>query len=541
MPSLNQFPTAPTPAQDFVQLPGEFPEVPEAIVERFGADAQSWNDDLTLWWKQTVNAISDANDSVSSVANNLQTTTDNLLVQQGNLTLAITTEKNARITADEALTQYVITVFALASSSTNISAQTTAPVGPALNDLWVDTSNILNPITYFWNGAAWVPQTTFIMAAAVSDERTARIGADGNLSSKYTLTVIAGNVVTGMNITSSSGPGTNISSVIFRASDFLIYNGVTGLAMFVVSGSTVTLGQTFVVDAINGKVYIGVGTYGNSNTSFYLDSTGHFSLKDTFTWDGSTLTIKGTINLTTTQKAIISTNASFLTWQGDPGSNQPGLFIQSDSAASGGLNVCGYGASTTPWLVHYRAGGSFGAPSAIPNDTTVGIHGFEGYDGAAWHTLIVNRAGITNGFSAPYYFISNSQSNSYWVFNYDGKMYFNQGFPPVSGVGPPYIAQPYGNLYNDGSNNRLTTDGDFVVGGGMHVLGNEQIDGTLGVTGDIQMGSNTIRGNGTTGIDLSVGSGIRIAAGRTPTAGALAGYINLIATDGTILNVPFYS
>jgi hypothetical protein len=46
------------------------------------------------------------------------------------------------------------------------------------------------------------------------------------------------------------------------------------------------------------KIYIGTGTYGNTNTSVYLDSTGKFSLGNKLTWDGSsTLTIQGTLKV----------------------------------------------------------------------------------------------------------------------------------------------------------------------------------------------------------------------------------------------------
>jgi len=46
------------------------------------------------------------------------------------------------------------------------------------------------------------------------------------------------------------------------------------------------------------KLYIGTGTYGNTNTSFYVDDSGQFSLKDKLTWDGTDLAITGTIHAT---------------------------------------------------------------------------------------------------------------------------------------------------------------------------------------------------------------------------------------------------
>jgi hypothetical protein len=90
--------------------------------------------------------------------------------------------------------------------------------------------------------------------SAVLTESTARATADGFLSGKYTLSVIAGDVVTGMNITSSTGAGTPVSEIKFQADKFQIYNGTLGIAPFVLSGSTLTLNADVV---INGTLDVG--------------------------------------------------------------------------------------------------------------------------------------------------------------------------------------------------------------------------------------------------------------------------------------------
>ena len=43
-------------------------------------------------------------------------------------------------------------------------------------------------------------------------------------------------------------------------------------------------------------MYIGTGTYNNSNTSFFVDDGGNFSLRDKLTFDGSTLGVNGQIS-----------------------------------------------------------------------------------------------------------------------------------------------------------------------------------------------------------------------------------------------------
>jgi len=46
-----------------------------------------------------------------------------------------------------------------------------------------------------------------------------------------------------------------------------------------------------------GSLFIGTGVHGNSNTSFFVNADGKFSLKDKLVWDGSNLSVNGTITL----------------------------------------------------------------------------------------------------------------------------------------------------------------------------------------------------------------------------------------------------
>jgi hypothetical protein len=58
-------------------------------------------------------------------------------------------------------------------------------------------------------------------------------------------------------------------------------------------GGNGSAGTGITLDGANSKIYIGAGNYNNTDTAFYVDSTGQFSLKDKLTWNGSTLTING--------------------------------------------------------------------------------------------------------------------------------------------------------------------------------------------------------------------------------------------------------
>jgi hypothetical protein len=63
------------------------------------------------------------------------------------------------------------------------------------------------------------------LAAAVSTEASARATADGFLAGQYTLEVEAGDIVTGMKITSATTSGTPISDITFRANNFKVVSG----------------------------------------------------------------------------------------------------------------------------------------------------------------------------------------------------------------------------------------------------------------------------------------------------------------------------
>ena len=68
----------------------------------------------------------------------------------------------------------------------------------------------------------------------------------------------------------------------------------------IAAGKITSVGGTASVtlDSKNGKIYIGTGTYNNSNTPFYADGSSNFSLGDQLTFDGSSLTLSGTVTAT---------------------------------------------------------------------------------------------------------------------------------------------------------------------------------------------------------------------------------------------------
>ena len=161
--------------------------------------------------------------------------------------------------------------------------------------------------------------------ATVNQTLSTQATFNGQLNATYSLTATSGNVITGMRLVSTSGPETNVSQVIFQADRFTIYNGSSGIPVFDLNGANVRIGGVTIDSGAGDKLYIGAGNYANADTSFYVDSTGRMSLKDKLVWDGSNLSITGSITLTNTIPAgsvsglaAVATSGSYANLSGTP-------------------------------------------------------------------------------------------------------------------------------------------------------------------------------------------------------------------------------
>ena len=290
----------PALSQDRLPLPITVPLLPDGFIRKF-PELREYNEAVKTDWRKKAGILREGVEVVGEVINAQKGDNSNIRVELDGLIAQIEDLGEALVENQQAIARRIITVSALAGRDSNIDVQSTPPLMPSVNDVWIDNSNPSIPIPKEWDGLVWQEITVPISVAAVSDEREARVTADGFLSGKYTLTVASGNVVTGMNITSASGPGGTISEVTFRADRFKIYNGTSGRIMFDVTGSQVRLGGVLVVDTPSQKVFIGGGTWANASTAWYVDYNGYFSLGDQLYWNPSTaiLTIAGSIAATT--------------------------------------------------------------------------------------------------------------------------------------------------------------------------------------------------------------------------------------------------
>lgn len=220
-------------------------------------------------------ARASADSALASRATALEATVNS--ATDGNVALKarIATEETARANADSALSTSINTVSATANGKVKTFYQSATPTASAVGDLWVDTTGSTNAVKR-WDGSNWVDTQVAAGAigAAVATESTARATADGNLSGKYSLKVIAGNIVTGMNISSSTGGGTDVSDITFQGANFKIHNGSTGVVPFSVNTltNTVTLSNV-VVDTLAANIQITTPTILGSTLKFSGAST----------------------------------------------------------------------------------------------------------------------------------------------------------------------------------------------------------------------------------------------------------------------------
>lgn len=125
-----------------------------------------------------------------------------------------------------------------------------------------------------------------------------------------------------------------------------------------------------------GQIYSGVGTYNNANTGIYIDTSGQFSLKNRLAFDGTNLSLQGSITATGGSfTGNVQLNGGSLYAGSSPSSgarlimNQNGLTAYNTlgnstftiDAATGNISLSGY----------LQVGGAAGDVNASPIGTTI--------------------------------------------------------------------------------------------------------------------------------------------------------------------------
>lgn len=149
-----------------------------------------------------------------------------------------------------------------------------------------------------------------------------------------------------------------------------IYAPVIGGTTGYISGKF-TVGappNSIVLDATTStrRIYIGTGTYNNSNTSIYLDSDGKFSLKDKLTFDGTNLSINGSGTFSGTLSAASGTFTGALSG----GTISIGSGNNIFKADSNGIYLGNASFVSAPFRV-YPDGSFYASSATISGDVTI--------------------------------------------------------------------------------------------------------------------------------------------------------------------------
>jgi hypothetical protein len=213
--------------------------------------------------------------------------------------------------------------------------------------------------------------------------------------------------------------------------------------------------KIFIGGAIPGGDTEYSGAYNNPNTSVYLDSNGQFSLKDKLTFDGTNLSVNGTINVTG-GNAATDTNALLYSVRAAASASISGsnalnaAYRAADSASLSGSSATAYALSQSTYrynqstaLLQTLADGGYSG--SFIGSTTIYSPNIGGQNGYISNILKVGQNGITldggnkaiyvgsgtySNANTPFYFASGSTN----IFSLGDKLYWNGSTLIISGT-----------------------------------------------------------------------------------------------------------
>jgi hypothetical protein len=255
------------------------------------------------------------------------------------------------------------------------------------------------------------------------------------------------------------------------------------------------------LDGTNKKMYIGTGNYNNTDTSFYADNDGKFSLKDKLTWDGTSLSVNGSINVT-------GGNAATQTYANTVGSNA--VLSGSAAASTAQANATAAGQTAANNAAASASAAQLFAQTAAANAVTSGSN--------AASTAQTNATANALAFASG---AVNLLANGSWVGGNGTFITSTSISSPIIAGNAGYISSIFkvgnGGITLDGTNKKMyigtgnynNTDTAFYVDNdGKMSLKNKLVwDGSvLTVAGTINANAGTFSGNITSTATISGGT-----------------------------------
>jgi hypothetical protein len=384
------------------------------------------NSDSLTWNSGTLTI----NGAINITGGNAATTTY-VSTAAGN---AATSASNAQTTANNALSG-VASVGAYTSSIfTNSSGQINKTPSPTASGLYLGSTYL-----GYYNGSAWKTYMSNTGNFYLSGTGTNGLSWDGS-----SLSIVG---------TIKVSDGTEVTSTTISNANSALQSGQTGKSLGLTGGSVggVTIASN--------KIYVGTGTWGNSNTGFYVDNTGQMSLKDKLTWDGSTLSITGNITVSGGNAATTSSVSTAQT--------------TADNAASA--------ASTAQTTANGKISAGGAASDVNSNTTTI--------SGGKIRTGIIESTG--------YDYSSGNFSNVGTQINLDNGLIRSKNFAITSAGDALFKGSITGGTISIGSNFNVDSSGNITAN-------SANLTGTVNATGGNIGGWNVSSGGSLSGIS-SVG------------------------------------
>jgi hypothetical protein len=354
----------------------------------------------------------------------------------------------------------------------------------------LSTSNTFSPLTQDRTITGTVASFTGLTTGTTYYVRVRAIDSSGNIGAwSAVATAVPGKINAQTSITDGTIVGDLIAATTI-VGDKLITNTIDADRL---KTNTGIVGKLFVGDdagankitidgtATTPAIYYGTGTYNNANTPFYFDALGKFSLKDQLTWNGSTLSVKGSLNVT--QASTFTGNVT-LNSGGDLLLN--GGAIRATGSGGrveiGSLGVYGYNATT-------------GGTALVRIDANTGQLIAQGGTIGGW---TINQSSLTT---------TNTAGNTVGLYS-NGQLYMGPNFS-VGADGSVSVSGTI-TVVGTGSNVAKTSDLDGKVGKAdvKNHLGGENtttISGGIINTGTINLNSVKIN-TGTTGSRIDIDS-----------------------------------
>ena len=273
-----------------------------------GSDSLTWAGGVL-----TINgAINITGGNVQSALSNINATTSSLNSATSSLNSSVSNINSSITNINSATSSLDSRIFTTATGKINKTPSQGSTSGLYLGSTFLG----------YYNGSAWKTYMDDAGKFYLSGTGTNGLSWDGSsLSITGVIKVSDGTEVTNATITGAASGATALQS------------GQTGKSLGLTGGSVggVTIAST--------KIYVGTGTYGNANTGFYVDSSGNMSLKDKLTWDGTTLSVKGVIQVSDGTEVTAATVSGAASGATALQSGQTGKSLGLTGGSVGGVTI----------------------------------------------------------------------------------------------------------------------------------------------------------------------------------------------------------